>query len=599
MDQKKINNEKLFFALAFILALVLRIFILAAIPLSEFEANWALQAFQISKGQAVAIGPQPAYVILTSMLFSVFTSNEFMARVLPALFGSAILYLPYVLREKLGKTVALVFAFALAFDPGLISLSRLAGGPMLALSFTVLAIAFFMNGKSILAGLMAGLALLSGPAFWFGAILLLMSLVVYVVIFKNEINIQKSESQKALFVTGIVFVLIATNLFRNPEGISAFGSSFSVFLTGFTSYNPLPFGRLIMALVFYQPIALLFMFATIIYFKSEQKGIAIISQLFLLLSFAFLLIYPSRQVGDLAWALIPIWLLASISLSKFFFSKSTNPKRMIIIQALVIFSLFALVWLSLVNLSSLRQPPLVTEVFNSIGQGQFGLLNQLDLTSKAYLARIATLLLIPLMTVLLTVLMGMWWNPADSWRAFVWGLLISLMIFMAGSAWNGNYQRKRQVNELWTPGSVAGYPELLLETVGDISEFSVGTRGDIEIVSLYDSESLAWTLRFMPNLSFTKELAYNELPSVVITSDLSSEPRLNSSYRGQSFVLTLNKSWQQQWLPSDFLNWLAFRNNTAIPEKVILWARTDLFPDHFDRIVGNQNEDVELLEEFP
>ena len=44
------------------------------------------------------------------------------------------------------------------------------------------------------------------------------------------------------------------------------------------------------------------------------------------------------------------------------------------------------------------------------------------------------------------------------------------------------------------------------------------------------------------------------------------------------------------------INWLAFRNNVPIPEHVILWASTDLFPDSGDDLSELQFEEITFPE---
>ena len=49
MQLRRVNIETLLYLIALILALVLRLYNLGAAPLSESEAEWALQALQLSK----------------------------------------------------------------------------------------------------------------------------------------------------------------------------------------------------------------------------------------------------------------------------------------------------------------------------------------------------------------------------------------------------------------------------------------------------------------------------------------------------------------------------------------------------------------------
>ncbi len=72
------------YALAFGLALTLRLLRLDAWPLTDEEARWAMQAFELANGLRPDIGPQPGYVLLTSLAFFVLQAGEFTARLVPA-----------------------------------------------------------------------------------------------------------------------------------------------------------------------------------------------------------------------------------------------------------------------------------------------------------------------------------------------------------------------------------------------------------------------------------------------------------------------------------------------------------------------------------
>jgi predicted membrane-bound mannosyltransferase len=104
MKAHKITTEHLLYWLAFLLALGLRLFQLGAGPLSDVEAGWALQALGLAHGGAVVLGALPAYILLTSQLFSVFGDTNFMARFFPALAGSLIIWLPYFFRDRMGDS---------------------------------------------------------------------------------------------------------------------------------------------------------------------------------------------------------------------------------------------------------------------------------------------------------------------------------------------------------------------------------------------------------------------------------------------------------------------------------------------------------------
>jgi hypothetical protein len=96
--KKQLTTEQGMYIIATLLALTLRLLNLGAIPLSEFEADWALQARGLVEGQPVNIGSQPLIVMLMSAVFTLFGTSEFAVRLFPALFGTALVWLPYFFR---------------------------------------------------------------------------------------------------------------------------------------------------------------------------------------------------------------------------------------------------------------------------------------------------------------------------------------------------------------------------------------------------------------------------------------------------------------------------------------------------------------------
>jgi predicted membrane-bound mannosyltransferase len=132
MNSPRPKYEGWLYWLAFLIALGFRLIQLGAKPLTDSEAQFALQALHIAQGENPLLGPQPAYILFTSVLFLVTESTNFMARFIPAIAGSALVFAPYYFREKLKPLPALILAFLFAFDPGLVAISRQAGGTILA-----------------------------------------------------------------------------------------------------------------------------------------------------------------------------------------------------------------------------------------------------------------------------------------------------------------------------------------------------------------------------------------------------------------------------------------------------------------------------------
>jgi uncharacterized protein (TIGR03663 family) len=81
----------------------------------------------------------------TGIVYSIFGESDFTARLLPAIFGTAIVILPYFLRRQLGRWGALAIAVLLAFSPLFMYYSRYARGDIYNAFFTLLLVVCIWN----------------------------------------------------------------------------------------------------------------------------------------------------------------------------------------------------------------------------------------------------------------------------------------------------------------------------------------------------------------------------------------------------------------------------------------------------------------------
>lgn len=600
---KRTNKSELgLYALAFCLAVALRFAGLGALPLSETEAAWALQALHTStalsagasaalnaslaQGTRPLLGSQPAYILPTALLFFLFGATDFLARFLPALTGSLLVGLPFLFRQRLKPTPSLLLAFCLALDPGLIALSRQAGGPMLALSFALLAWAFWWNERPRMAGALAALALLSGPALWLGLLGLGLAWGLgelsrprptasigeekppITATGQGEVPTRRNDLQAALIAGGAVILLGGTLLFLSPNGMSAWLASLPEWLAGWGRFSGVPTGRLLLALAIYQPLAVLFGLAAL--WRGVWQGRRRYVRLGLWLCMALLLalVYPARQVSDLAWVLIPLWALAALELSNHVYWPVEGREALGIGLLLALFLTFA--WLNYANIAlDPANPAHLTPTQIQYG-GNILLEN---LPPLRYLLLIAIFLL--LLVSMLLVALG--WSARTARLASVWGLTITLGLYGLGMAWAATGLRTPQGWELWQEGARPAQANLLRETVEQLSAWNGGDQQGQEVTLVgLNSPALEWLLRDQ-DLRLATGLDPLQTPPLVITSNQEGL-NLSSAYRGQDFL------WRQEpaWTTLDvykWIHWSVFHKLPYTSETVILWARSDLFPD--------------------
>ena len=112
-----------------LLAFGLRFINLGVAPLMPLEAAQVWPAWLAATGTQVAGAPVPTSALfygLQSLLFFVAGANDVLARLLPALVGTALVVLPWWWRDRIGRGAALAVALLLAVDPWLTVLARTA-----------------------------------------------------------------------------------------------------------------------------------------------------------------------------------------------------------------------------------------------------------------------------------------------------------------------------------------------------------------------------------------------------------------------------------------------------------------------------------------
>lgn len=561
LKNSSLTVEHFLFLLAFLVALSLRLANLRALPLNDHEAEWALQAYEIATGKPVLPGPQPLYLTLTAVVFGFFGSSEALARLWPVLLGSGLVALPYLLRHRLGRVTAVLMAFGLALDPGLVAAARLAGGPMSALTTGLLALAVWLTGRYILAGVFAALALLSGPAVLAGLVGLLIAWALGRVAGLDQRAIEggwgrlrpsRDELRQFGLAAGSTLLLTGTLFLRFPQGLSALGGVFAAYFAGWWTPATVPVAQLLLALPVYQPLALLFGLAAIVRAWTQNRTLGRALSLWFGVALVLALAYPARQVTDLVWVLIPLWGLAALELPRYL-SWELHERPVAWGQAALVLVLAAFLWLDLASLTTLSPG---TQLFN---------LRLLVAGAVVGLGLLATLLI------------GLGWSSRAAARGVTLGLLVFLGVYLLAVAWRAPRNRDQAANELWLPQPAIGQVYLFDETLADLSRWSTGHRAQLDVVSLIDAPSLRWALRAMPQARFATLLSDTEAPSVILTADSVDAPGFADSYRGQRFAWWVYPQWGAA-TPPDFVSWLIFRQAPTLNQGVILWARSDVFP---------------------
>ncbi len=560
MRQRGLSLEYTGYAVVFLLALSIRLAGIAQQPLADGEASLALQALALSRGEAIQISPQPAYLMLTTAWMFLFGGGDWVARFWPALAGSLLVLVPLLYRNFLGRFPALLMAVFLALDPGLLNASLQAGGLTLALFLTLLAAGLVLAGKVAPAGIAAGLALLSGPSVWPG--LLGLALSVWLIFLRRDSpssDLRQAAGGPFAWRRWMIFALVTiffagTLFFTIPQGLSAMAASLPAYLSGWVEPSGISIVLIILALILYEffPLILGLWGGAGGWLRKDPADRFLL--VWWVISFGIVLLYPGRQVIDLAW---PVVALAGLSARQLTRVMTVPDEDRVLLLGQALLSALILGFLSLTILSVVNNP-------------QFA-------GGQEYWIRLVGALV---MLAASTGLIGWGWSRGVAARGSIWGFFAILFLYAITAAWNSAGLSSKSGREFWTAGRQLPEERLLLETIQDLSEWGPVVSGGPDLVVVgVQSPALRWALRDHPKTEYVAHLSTDSSPALVITVE---QPGLGlaATYRGQDFILNEVPDWKS-FQSDQWVRWLAFR---AVPENlirrdwVVLWARTDLFP---------------------
>jgi hypothetical protein len=556
------RRETLLYALALLVGLAVRFISLGAAPLNDGEAAWALQALGVARGSQPALGSQPAYVLLTALVFFAYGgATNFLARLVPALAGSGMVLIPALFKHPLKPRPALILAFAIALEPGLVALSRQVGTSILTLPFLFAAWGFWERGRVRWAGAFAALALLSGSALWVGLLGLVISWAIWQPFERvGETPLDQRGPQRvrsdwttALGYAGGTLVVAGTLFLLAPGGVSAWLQGLPEYIRGWSQSSGLSSGLVLFSLAAYQPLGLILaLIATVRGWISGNRRIRRLS-IWMVVALLLTLFYPARQITDLGWVLVPLWALAALEVARNL-NVSVGERREVLGTAGLTVLILAFIWLDFLGLDQQNVAP------------------QLALTRSWLLFGSLFLL------VLCLLLIAVGWSARIARFGAFWGVVAALSVYTLAAVMGAAGLRNIPDSvDLWRPGARLPEADLLLASVQNMSDWS-----DLEInaqpvtVAGIDSPALTWLLR-QRTVTSQQAVGQNEQAPMIITTD-QDNPNLDAGYRGQSLVWRRTPLWDQAQ-PDDWLHWLSFHQFPQQSEMVILWVRSDLFLD--------------------
>ena len=209
--------------LAAALACVLRLPGLGSASLTMNEAENAVTALRLFENGS---GGHLLYELPTALLFKMFGTSEFTARLFPALAGILLSMIPWMISKTAGTRKACALSFILALDPVLLFWSKRADAVIPAAAFMAAAAVLCASGKKK-SGLTCFLVALSGGERVLPVVLIAgvcFSLKKFLLKKEPQLIWLRSFKKRDVLLAVLIFVLYCTAFGIFPGGIAGFGT---------------------------------------------------------------------------------------------------------------------------------------------------------------------------------------------------------------------------------------------------------------------------------------------------------------------------------------------------------------------------------------
>lgn len=550
--------------LVLLAAALMRLANLGHLPLSDAEATQALAVWQFWQPDTAVITPGSlAYFSLTSWLTQLFGFSDGVMRLIPALFGVALVYLPWLLRHRLGTKGALVTAVLLAVSPLNSIVSRTAGGDSVALFALLLLFIAFMRYLETAASrwlytLFAalGLGLTSSAVFYSGLVSLLLAWLVHsrlgLSLFVTGWHVKPTETnwRQATAIGAIVFVLLSSFFLLLPGGIGGSARLVGEWVRqfgGVASLDPL------LALVRYEPALVFLGTAAIIWAILRSHPLALFA-VYWLSSGLILLLLQRQFMANALLLTLPAALLVGIMVN------AAWRRRWDWFSGSAALAGLAGTFVLLVNLARLGRT-----------------LQQNPQESSLYL-------LIILITIIFIGLV-FYFAAAEDSTAVSQGLLLAVLgfflVFQWGTGWWLGQQGANDPRERWVSSGTDFALLELTDMVRVVSRQLANSDTQLEIATTLDVPALTWYLRDFDRLEQFTALPLIPTQQVLITPENSESP-LATGYSGTDFVVRRLEpsapTERSDTAAYDTFRWWFFHESSAVVpmERAILWVRADL-----------------------
>lgn len=566
-----IKLETLLYLAILGLAAFLRLYRLGLAPLSADEAAQALAAW---RGALPPSGASPLLYAINAILFGLMGPSDSLARLGAALFGTILVGLPALLRQRLGRSGALGAAFILAISPTAIIASRTLSGEIVT---AVVGLGLLGIGELDRRGerqqiyslaALTALGLIGGSSFYTLALIFAGGLFFAP---PSTFNLRLSalNVKRLTFLVAAIVIGVSTLLLWRPANLSAVGDLPIAWLRGFrleagitAMYLP------VQILFFYEMLALLTGLIGLIIAAQRRDHLAVWLGYWALAALLITMLRQGRTPQDVILMVVPLACLSAYALEEL--ADSLQRMRLNIIEFVFIVAILVIMAFGLLALADYVANP-----------GNVYMLGNPANPTWIHRAAIEGLLALTLLGIVILLLFGVV-MAKSALRSIAIAALIFVTLGTWAAGWGAAQAHPGDPRELIVgpqPASLA--LRLMVNTLEIASAQQTGDARALPLIVLTRSSPqdavVEWTLHEFPHVAFVSALDETSQPYAVVTP-VDAPPTLASSYAGQDFTATTTWTLENRPL-ADVLRWMLYRRSPDPPipqDQWVVWIRQEM-----------------------
>ncbi|MGF1507423.1 MAG: hypothetical protein ACFB51_20205 [Anaerolineae bacterium] len=572
-----VSTEAAVYAAIFVIALLLRVVELGAVPLSPLEATQAAAARGIEAGTITS----PLAYAGARIIFALGGVGAAGARVLPMLVGLLLTASPLLFRHRLGRVPTLITVELLAIVPTAVMAARQMGGftlAMLGLVVMLWAIDRYVetgaSGSVALAGGALAFALLADYAVLVA--LVAMGIGVGVALLTDEEGQRDRYTLRAV-LSGVpwasaagafaaVLILGGTVFFFAPQGFAAFADQFGRFTGGILRRAP---GAPLMGLVLGGYEFGIILFGVVGAWVATQSprpwlrflggwGIAAILLAFL---------YQGWLPGHALWVTVPMAALSGVAVTALLELEFDGPAWGIGLLTVGTAAMIAILLLTLGG--HLTSPDIIGFPPDAPPE-----MMTVRFSFQLALGVLMTLLLIVLWLAV-SIGFGTEFTLLGMWMGFA----VVVLTLAAGRSVKVALTDPTTPYEILTVAPVQPGLGVMHDTLEEVGRFVTRDYLDTHITVQAQLDGvLEWSLSEFSAVTYIDRVDPSVETPIVITPADAVDPALGAEYVGQDFVIT--RQWSPAGLPvGEQMRWLLYHQSQTptLDTRYILWVREDVY----------------------